>query len=153
MKAKLISYLISGAFVFGIAGVIIPTIIVLAAMVAAPSNAQQNDSTPANVPVAVDSAAVLSPIDSAINSVTEKAKKAGENFDKVESGVSRVNNKLSQLQTRQARILKLITPVVLPVVAQRPIPPREYQVYPDTPQIQPIELQKASWWKRTFRQD
>lgn len=153
MKTKLISYLISGALAFGIIGLIVAAAILLGAMVAAPSKAQQHDSIPSDVPALVDSAAVMSPIDSAINVVTEKAKKAGENFDKIESSVTRVNDKLNQLQTRQARILMLITPVKLPVVPQRPLPPREYQVYPDTPQIQPVEIHKAGWWKRTFRQD
>ncbi|CAG5072887.1 hypothetical protein DYBT9623_04426 [Dyadobacter sp. CECT 9623] len=153
MKAKLISYSISGALAFGIMGVVIPAIVLLGAMIAAPTRAQRTDSAPGEKPVAIDSAAVLSPIDSAINIVTEKARQAGANLDKVETGVDRVNTKLNKLQTRQARILDMITPADAPVVAQWPLPPQEFRVDPDTPQIKPVEPEKAGWWKRTFRKN
>lgn len=150
MKTNFKSYLIPGAMACGIMGILVASILLLGVMVVAPTSAQKADTVSQGKTIPIDSASVLSPTDSLINLVNEKAKKTGANFNKVETGVSRVDTKLNKLQIRQERILRIISPIDLPVLAQNPKPPKEIQVSPDTPQIKPVEPIRKNWWKRAF---
>lgn len=124
-----------------------------------PTNSQKKtDSLPPDVVPTItilrDSVEVIPVQKSRIDSVAKKAEQVEKLFDQVDEKSDKISKQLLRIQSRQVKILKSLSPAqreVIPVLV--PKPPTVILSDPAQPEIKPVEVEKPSWWKRTFGHD
>jgi hypothetical protein len=142
MKDRIMSILMSGTLVIFI-------------MSANPTASQKQ--TPPNsldtIPAKADSVKDVVSNDSLLEAASLKVDKAIKVVDQVGARVNRIEGNLNNLESRQYRIRQKLTPVQITNYNPKPRPATELVVRPDSVQIKPVEVHKASWWKRAFGRD
>lgn len=139
-----------------ITSAVILFVLLFVVMSANPTQSQKKTEEPDTLPVVpnvqvVEDSALISPNNSRIDAVTEKAKAVEKVLEKDDKRADKMQSQVAVIQARQVRILKAFTPAVAERMPKlEPKPAADLRVEAESPTIKPIEPSKESWWRKVF---